>query len=749
MMKKLICVILVVNSLFITAQEELQPLKYNSKLTSNIKEEKSSALNETFIYLIDTLSLPVIDDFSRDHFKKFEADTADANVSDTTWFALVNTGVPEPMGTEYMLDTSYRYEYDTVPGSGFDSITIDTIAFLPITIDVYDLSVYPIIMTTEEVWPATYFIDSLWTATVNDDTIYESNPDLVQDSVIIYFVFPTAEDSELYWQDNYAYRNNTLAIDPITIGVATMDGLDENGYPYDWSSASAHGIADYLTSKPISMGAHSPADSIYLSFLYQAGGKGEAPDVKDSLVLEFWSPSAAEWRSIWNAPGTTTTTFQTAMIPITNTDYFSDGFQFRFKNYGSLTGSLDHWHIDYVLLDDLRSKDDFEMNDWAFQYEAPSLIETYTSMPWSHYQTVPHTMMKTETSVETYNSLNSSKIIEAAFCNMDLFYEGSNLETIPYINVTGNTPALSSLNMDYAIPSTFWFDTAMADTLASFDIRYTLSTSTLPERLNVNDTLWQTQLFDNYYSYDDGTAEAAYGLVGNGAELAYQFTMPAGLTDTLRAIKMYFAATVNDASLEPFFLQVWNDINGEPGDVIYTTNDDDVPLTYTPIYNAGVDALWEYVLPETVLVSGTYYVGWKQTTSERLNIGFDNNINNQDKIFYDLGSGWANTGFEGSLMIRPVFTSKKDALFVSMKEKSKKLSFAMYPNPANDQLNVFVGDGFRGELELYDLQGRLMLIESFDTETSINILDIPCGLYVVRLIDEFGNVVSDKLSVSR
>ena len=63
-------------------------------------------------------------------------------------------------------------------------------------------------------------------------------------------------------------------------------------------------------------------------------------------------------------------------------------------------------------------------------------------------------------------------------------------------------------------------------------------------------------LFQNYYSYDDGSAEAAYGLVGSGAELAYRFTILEGIgTDTLKSVKIHFTPSVYDASNDPFFIQ--------------------------------------------------------------------------------------------------------------------------------------------------------------------------------------------------
>ena len=41
-------------------------------------------------------------------------------------------------------------------------------------------------------------------------------------------VFPRKE----YWADNYAYINSTYADSMISLGVATLDALNEKGYPW-------------------------------------------------------------------------------------------------------------------------------------------------------------------------------------------------------------------------------------------------------------------------------------------------------------------------------------------------------------------------------------------------------------------------------------------------------------------------------------------------------------------------------------
>lgn len=738
-------------SLFIfsnfVAQEELGPLYRNQQLNQQQELEKQGAIHNRFIYIFDTVSLPFIDDFTTNKFKKFNATINDLNVSDTTWFKLELAGVPFPMGTTFSLDTTYSYTYDTVNGFGFDSIVQTSKTMLPSQfITLLNINDYPVANSIVEVWPNYNQYDSLWTVVSPDETFFVLSNTVSQDSATVYFVHPTAQDAQVLWQDDHAYHNYTYAINPQTLGVVSFDGLNRLGYPYNFQSASAKGLADVLTSKPINLSGVSISDSIYLSFLFQRAGHGEAPDATDSLVLEFWSPINNQWNSIWKATGgSSDTDFKIKLQKIADAQYLQNGFQFRFKSFGTLTGSLDVWHIDYVYLNTFREYDDTLMNDWAFSKPAPSLIQQYTSMPWPHYEFSPLNPIKTSTSLSTYNSFVNSIFVQPSA--MELFFNNALLQTIPYTITSPNINGVSSFDMNYSIPTTFWFDTILADTCATFDITYTLGTNTIND-LTVNDTLHQQQYFCNYYSYDDGTAEGAYGLVMAGAQLAYKFTMPSGLTDTLRAISMHFSPSVNDVSNELFFLQVWADNNGQPGNLIYTSDDDFFPIIYKPQYVLTNNGFYEYVLPEKLLVSGTFYVGWKQSSAQRLNIGFDKNINNQDKIFYKTSSNWANTGFQGSLMMRPVFSSDKDYVVGLLEaQKIEEFELNVFPNPSKDQLTVSTNKLVKGTLQIIDLQGQIMYIESINDTKTIDVSNFASGLYIVRVIHENGTIQTSKFSV--
>ena len=98
------------------------------------------------------------------------------------------------------------------------------------------------------------------------------------------------------------FLNNNFSSNPWTFGVATFDGLNSSGMPYDWTVGSTD-WADELTSKPIFMSQNTISDSIYLSFFFQSGGNGETPEGDDSLSLEFYIPSIDSWVYAWSTNG--------------------------------------------------------------------------------------------------------------------------------------------------------------------------------------------------------------------------------------------------------------------------------------------------------------------------------------------------------------------------------------------------------------------------------------------------------------
>ncbi|MFB6305400.1 MAG: hypothetical protein ABEH43_00145, partial [Flavobacteriales bacterium] len=359
------------------SQEKLTPLKFNSSLLKKQPEKetyihkRSVVKDENHIFKMDTLSLPFKDDFSVNTLTERDVDTSDEGVKDTVIYHLYESGVPVSDTAALNYDTSYVVEIDT--NASGDTIIADSSAISSQMIRVNEIGIYPEINdSTKSMWPAITVYDTLWNG--NKDTVIHNIKDEVQDSVRWIIV---SDQTEALWQDEQAFINSQYPVDPPTVGVATLDGIDENGYPYDFSDQFAHGLADALTSKPIKLDL-VPSDSIYLSFFYQPEGIGNDPQPEDSLLVEFYAPKQDEWNHIWSVKGDSLRGFNEVMIPIEDTAYLHSGFKFRFRNYSTLSGNFDHWHIDYVKLDKSRSCCSSEFDDVAFREEKKTLLKSYT-----------------------------------------------------------------------------------------------------------------------------------------------------------------------------------------------------------------------------------------------------------------------------------------------------------------------------------------------------------------------------------
>ncbi len=160
---------------------------------------------------------------------------------------------------------------------------------------------------------------------------------------------------EKLWLDNYVYINNTLANNPPTMGVATFDGLNQEGKP--WSPANigdqdtrASQPCDTLTSQAIDLLSANNPENLYLSFYYQPGGNATRPEMKDSLFIQAKTEND-EWEVIWSIEGLPNRDFKSVVIHLGDSaQYIHDNFQFRFIANATPTGYNDFWHIDYVEL---------------------------------------------------------------------------------------------------------------------------------------------------------------------------------------------------------------------------------------------------------------------------------------------------------------------------------------------------------------------------------------------------------------
>lgn len=690
----------------------------------------SSTFDSTFIFTVDTLTLPIFDDFSTNLIQQYEEDFSDPTVTSQEFFRLLDTNNVPLAATEiYTSQQTFRRTFDVITS------TVTTTNFPAVTVQKGDLSVFPVFYTDVDAFPPYYIYDTIGIDDV-PDTIWIVGPDITQASARQFFKHVT-EPSKI-WKDAFAYHNYRFPKDPWSIGVMTFDGVNDKGFPYEPNS-TVRGVGDYLTSKPINLASKSPADSVYLSFLFQKQGLGENVEDNDSLILEFYDSNQQLWKWMWSTggEGLSNSQFYQVQVPVKLAQYFTDAFQFRFKNYCDLSGSLDHYHLDYVHLRDFSGYQDTLVEDFAVSYPLISLLKDYTSVPWDHYKLASSGKMATDVSLTVRNSyLNGgNNISSAGGGKINILYDGVNEGTVA-INgqsIVQYHPVNQPIP-DYSPRTTYTsthdvssisFDPAKPGNYQEFTIQ-TIVSVPVGSNYQPNDTASTIQHFRNYYAYDDGTAELAYGPYGAQSRLAIRYEPY--VADSVIGAYMHFVPTVNNVTSKLFQLVIWDEINGKPGNILY---EDEMFELRQPSHGWGRDNFVLYFTKDSIKVpvDGAFYIGWRQLDAMRLGVGLDQNTDKHENTFYSLDGGttWEQSQIPGSVMIRPIFSTALNAE-MSIKQQ-EEIDLTIYPNPTNGLVHINAVNGQLGTLEVYNLYGQL--IETTQ-ESTIDLSKQPEGIYLIK-----------------
>lgn len=707
---------------------ETGPILRNYQINKQKQTYKSTlnTIDSTFFYTPDTLALPFFDEFSTDKFQKYNADYNAPGVTQQVFFQLLDplTLQAFPVGTSFTDQATFRRTYDVSTSTYTDSV------FSTTAIKVGDFTAFPIVYQTLNLYPPFYIYDTIGVPDT-PDTIWVQNPSFLQAQATIFFT--TLNDPNALWLDTYAYRNSRFAVNPRSIGVVTFDGLDEYGYPYAIGSSLTN-TADYLHSKPLDLSPFNAADSLYFSFLVQPEGFGDQPESTDSLILEFYAKDQDQWVWVWSMSGDTVQPFKAVHIPVLNAQFFKKGFQFRFRNYGALSGSLDHFHIDYVHLRAQSDIADTLFKDFAWVYPMSSLLKDYTSVPWDHYKAhAASTLMTNALSVTIHNGSPNPENNSTAG-SLAYSYNGA---VVSAGSLLGSV--LSNGQLNYAPQTTYTsfhdmtpipFNTGYAGDEQDFYVKGSISAQ-FPN-LGSNDTTSFYQSFSNYYSYDDGSAEAAFGPTGTQARLAIEYN--AYEADSLVGVAMHFLPSVHDVSSKLFLLTIWSSLNGHPDTVIY---EDNVFFPRSPEYGDNRNVFINYLFPNSqkVSVPETFFVGWRQLDPDRLNLGLDRNIDHSDKVQYSVDGGftWYTSPFEGSAMLRPIFSTALDASLGIEARHPEKLSWNCYPNPASSTVHIDLPEQFKGKtILLTNMQGQQINMTS---ELEMDIQNLPSGIYFLNCLE--------------
>ncbi len=643
-------------------------------------------------------------------------------------------------------------------------------------------------------------------------------------------IYPNQE----LWQGRSVFVNKDFSYMPANIGVATLDAIDSVGAVYK-NATSAPFRADELLSREIrldSVFTQSPRplfpyDSLYFSFFYQPQGVGDAPQVYDSLVLEFarysgdsvfshidsitvnsriyinqgevinaldtlYAPSSLGcnpymytivysqysydeeiriacdsvfipeiiWDEVWYSQGLSLSDFydtigrymQQVMIPIVDTNYFTDKFRFRFRNYCSVSNEYypltwksngDQWNLDMIYLNYNRNAGDTTYKSVAFSQRAPSFLSQYQVMPYRQYRYSPTYF--TAESIHMYianldNIEHNTKYtytVQQVNGNFSYSYDGGNCNLKPFYEV--GFQQCEGCGASHACPpvnSLFSLDYDRDTT--SYIIKHYISDSS--DQSSIVDSAVYHQGFYNYYAYDDGTPEKGWGYDGaGGAQIAYKFEL--NTMDTLWGLQMYFNKTLNNVNELYFDILVWNDNNGRPGDIMYRQEYEKVD------WENGIYKFVPYMLDDPQIVTGTIYVGFEQYESVSYNIGMDANFDASDNLFYKTDSVWKGATVAGAILMRPIIGEN---MILSVDSHENDIyGLTLYPNPTGTSFSVknsFI-DNASAELKIYNMFGS-MLLTTTDITDPIDVSRLSQGIYIVRVISN-GQLYSAKLLINR
>jgi len=599
--------------------------------------------------------------------------------------------------------------------------------------------------------------DQLSSLPIRLDSIFDSAPQALTPSDSVYFSF--------YYQPQ-GIGNDPQSQDSLVLefgfytGNFVFDRIDSIAVPVELYGADTIFPGDTLISPCDPNWGTRILDTLY---------------VGDTVILPCDSIFIPEtqWHHQWSSKGMTLDSFRIindsfyfrqVMIPVLDTNYFRNDFQFRFFNYASISNdnlqswqsNCDYWNVDYIMLDRNRSRKDTTHKDITFVGRAESFLKDYQSMPACQYLDDPIGAKKLGLTMYISNLDNGNQTADYSF---KVYNDIGHIDTTMSWN--GGSGDLQPFNQGgysaippFAFPPvrSFFKIPGNRDSIY-FDIRHYLVGDG-----QLGDTISFRQKFYNYYAYDDGSPEFGYGLTPAGSQLAYKFVL--SRRDTLRAVDFYFNKTLSEANAQFFNLAIWNDLDGTPGDIVYL-QEREKPVFQDTRYN-----FYTYYLDSAVPLQGTFYVGWVQLTSKNMNVGFDANHDASNNIYFNVtGNDWERSNFKGALMIRPVL-GKKLLDDETAPLKATMDLFRVAPNPSYDgliSLKFLTYPGYTTAVEFVQLEDEVlqkMEIYVFNLmgqkvyqnkyTPTINLSDLNYGIYLVRIVDRVNNTaMTQKLLIRK
>lgn len=564
-------------------------------------------------------------------------------------------------------------------------------------------------------------------------------------------------DQTLWFESYDVWVSNGMGINSPTLNVATFDGIDSAGAAYS-SNTTQNDFRDMLTSNAIDLSITNVSvaerPSVYLSFFYQWQGNGEAPDNNDFLRLEFLDPDSV-WIPIVTKYGSVEdnkTVFTPVNIQLLETKFFHDKFRFRFRNYGNTSGPFDSWHIDYVYLDKNRTPDGTGFPDRAIASGVSQVFGRYHSVPLTHYRLAP---VYNAAEVDIQNLRAGAEgsptdiNLQQTFMN---YIDGALTKVEKPFGPIGSKYPNNFLLPGERVRSLLRTDTDPIDVTDNFETYFLPDADSIDLRVRLelyepdaglylrNDTISTTYRLNDYYAYDDGTAEYAAILNQSDDQVALGFDLLTTEPQQLVGFDVYIPRYGIDGFTSVNFF-VMDSENGEPNNKL---------TSLTHIVRTESRDEFQSIFFDPIIVEGRFFIGWKGSPDGQVRVGLDYSNNSTDLIYEDLNGVIINDKLkwyptqsltQGTLMIRPNFGAASPNTGVVTERP--RINF--YPNPSTGSFYI---DGSPKNLEVFSMSGQRIAFTSTEESgrTFITLTDVANGLYFLRLKNGH-TVVTEKIVI--
>ena len=561
------------------------------------------------------------------------------------------------------------------------------------------------------------------------------------------------------WLPGGALVNNRLPVHPLTRGVATLDGLKANGQGY--GNTSAFGAIDTLTSQPIDLSAYGPGSNVYLTFAWQEGslaGPAQRSANGTPVALElFFRDRDGRWVSQWRqlAGGRPVSGFRQRAVAVADARYFYPGFQFQFQATGNLAVSRDAWSLDYFVLDAHRTAADTTYADLATGQGLGNPLRRFTALPWWQYNAAaPADELNPQLAAEVTN-LNPGPIptpIAWQGTVRDVLggFQGAWLADSRGIPTLPRQSVISGSARTAPLPTT----------AAAKQLRYTLALNTRVapgDRTLPNDTLSRDVFLNDYYAFDDGSAESVLSLpaTSTGPIQYLAYALDLNQEDQVRGLRLYpvFLNTGDgdNGASRSVTVGVWADEGGHPAAQPLATKTAVLPNPL-PAGQPFIDVLFDASVP----VKGRVYVGYGQTArGQFLPYGLDlNNPPPANTLWRTEQGAWLAFSSipAGAPMIRPLLTNNKAVITAAPAGAPAPVPFSLYPNPApaGGSSGITVAGPAFAHASVLDALGRTVWEQPAAGAGRPRLTPGPlaAGVYVVRLRLPDGSAVSRRLVVA-